>query len=88
MGLGTAVALWLWLKNQQLGKDELWKSVADVPGWAQKTIKGGRLNGMTDISPIGTATSMAIAEIKAVPRKTGTAPKAPVEPTWSGRMAV
>ncbi len=40
------------------------------------------------ISPIGTATAMAIAEIKAVPQKTGTAPKAPDEPTWSLRIAV
>ena len=37
---------------------------------------------------MGTATTMAIAEISAVPKKTGTAPKAPEEPTWSARMAI
>ena len=38
--------------------------------------------------PIGTATTMAIAAITSVPRKTGTAPKAPAPATWSARMAI
>ena len=43
---------------------------------------------MADIRPTGTATTMAMAEIISVPAKTGTAPKAPEEPTWSSRMAI
>ena len=29
----------------------IWAQCADVPDWAQKPITGGRLKGMTDISP-------------------------------------
>ena len=36
--------------------------------------------------PIGIATSIAMAEMTSVPRKTGTAPKAPAPATWSARM--
>ena len=38
--------------------------------------------------PIGPATSIAIAVIRSVPANSGTAPKAPDEPTWSARSAV
>ncbi len=37
---------------------------------------------------MGTATNMAMAEISSVPANSGTAPKAPEEPTWSARSAV
>ena len=43
---------------------------------------------MADISPMGTATVMAIPDISSVPTSTGTAPKAPDDPTWSARIAV
>jgi hypothetical protein len=43
---------------------------------------------MADIKPKGTATSIAMPEIIAVPAKTGIAPKAPEEPTWSVRIAI
>ena len=39
-------------------------------------------------SPIGIATIMAMIEITMVPRKTGTAPKAPAPAIWSARMAI
>ena len=43
---------------------------------------------MADMSPMGTATNMAMAETSRVPVNSGTAPKAPEAPTWSARMAV
>ena len=43
---------------------------------------------MADIRPIGAATSMAMNEISRVPANSGTAPNAPLEPTWPSRMAV
>jgi hypothetical protein len=36
---------------------------------------------MRDISPTGTATSIAIPEINSVPANSGTAPNAPDDPT-------
>jgi hypothetical protein len=41
-----------------------------------------------DISPMGTATLSAMAEINAVPANSGTAPNEPEAPTWSARIAV
>ena len=43
---------------------------------------------MADISPTGTATNMATAEMRSVPVKRGTMPNAPEAPTWSERIAV
>jgi hypothetical protein len=37
---------------------------------------------------MGTATTMAIKEMSEVPANSGTAPKAPDEPTWSARIAI
>ena len=46
------------------------------------------IDALPDINPMGTATHMAIPEISMVPAKTGMAPNAPDEPTWSERIAV
>ncbi len=43
---------------------------------------------MAENSPTGAATAMAMSMIRKVPTKSGRAPKAPVEPTWSARIAV
>ena len=40
------------------------------------------------MSPNGTAMVIAMIVIRKVPANSGTAPNAPVEPTWSARMAV
>ena len=39
-------------------------------------------------SPTGAATVIAMNEMSRVPAKSGTAPKAPEDPTWSSRIAV
>ena len=41
---------------------------------------------LSDSGSIGMATIMAIPVMSSVPTKTGIAPKAPDEPTWSARM--
>ena len=43
---------------------------------------------MAVMMPTGAAMSMAMAVTSSVPANSGTAPKAPDEPTWSARMAV
>ena len=43
---------------------------------------------MAENRPMGTAISIAMPEIIAVPRNSGTAPKLPEDPTWSARIAV
>ena len=43
---------------------------------------------IADIRPMGTATSMAMPDIRSVPTNTGTDPNAPEEPIWSARIAI
>jgi GntP family gluconate:H+ symporter len=63
MGLGTAIALWLWMKRQDLAREELWKSVAkplEIAGIIILiTSAGGAFGAMIKHSGIGMAIETA-----------------------------